>query len=481
MALLPELLAPAGTQEQLEAALLYGADAVYLGGGELSLRAGRAFRGEALQAALTACRSRGVKLYYCLNAFPRQGQWAQVEEALEFLGECKPDALIIADAGVLHSARRLCPHIPVHLSTQANTGNAASAAFWADQGVSRVNLARELPLGQIRSIRRALRASHPALEVECFVHGALCLALSGQCLLSAWLQDRPANEGRCTQPCRYHYRLMPTAPRLDGLCQPLPSSVVVEESLRPGLPLWEVSQHWGQADSASGACGRAACASADTLSDHPDGEQGEYAAIWSPEDICLLRFLPWFSRVGVDSLKIEGRMRTGGYVAHAVDVYRSALNSLRQAGQTAATLATPDMEIAKNTGMGLNLGVMETELRNTATRALGTGFFVPRRQCRNVTSAAVVPSAQHVLPLLARVEKAVGPQSLEISVRGRWEADKDVTLIIPHMHRPVLTAGSYRLENSKGERVDTVHSGTKAVLHCDALVQGVVRGVYIRA
>lgn len=461
----PELLAPAGTQEQLEAALLYGADAVYLGGGELSLRAGRAFGAEALQQALTLCHSHGVKLYYCVNAFPRQGQWAQVEAALEFLGACQPDALIIADAGVLRSARLLCPHIPVHLSTQANTGNAASAAFWADQGVSRVNLARELPLGQIRAIRRALRHSHPELEVECFVHGALCLALSGQCLLSAWLQDRPANEGRCTQPCRYQYRPMPSAPRLDGLS--LPRSVVVEESLRPGLPLWEVSQHWGQA--AEGGQTAGGCMSP------LDGDEGDYAAIWSPEDICLLRFLPWFQRVGVDSLKIEGRMRTGGYVAHAVDVYRRALDMLRQALE-APQGTGPCAASAVN---ALDYAAMEAELRNTATRALGTGFFVPRRQCRKGTGGGA-PSAQHTLPLLARVEKALGPQSWEISVRGRWEAEKDVTLILPQMQRPLLVAGTYRLENSKGEAVSTVHSGTRAVLHCDRLVGGIVPGVYIR-
>lgn len=463
---IPELLAPAGTQEQLEAAVLYGADAVYLGGGDLSLRAGRAFRGEALQRALALCRAKGVKLYYCLNAFPRQGQWGQVESALEFLSECQPDALIIADAGVLHTARRLCPQVPVHLSTQANTGNAASAAFWADQGVSRVNLARELPLGQIRSIRRALRRSHPALEVECFVHGALCLALSGQCLLSAWLQDRPANEGRCTQPCRYQYRPMATAPRLDDTL-PVPRSVVVEESFRPGQPLWEVSQDWG--DDKASLCG---------------SEQGDYAAIWSPEDICLLRFLPWFSRMGVDSLKIEGRMRTGGYVAHAVDVYRSGLDRLKQ---MQGAVGPHDLT-------RISCSAMENELRNTATRALGTGFFVPRRQCQgsmgsapNAGSSAAtgttpaVPSAQHLLPLLARVEESMGGHAWALSVRGRWEASKDVSLIVPHMQRPVLAAGTYRLENTKGEQVSTVHSGTRAVLHCEGDVAGLQTGIYIRS
>ncbi|MEG2172215.1 MAG: peptidase U32 family protein [Desulfovibrionaceae bacterium] len=446
----PELLAPAGTHEQLEAALLYGADAVYLGGGELSLRAGRPFQGEALTRALALCRGAGVKVYYCLNAFPRQNQWRQVEAALEVLGQARPDALIIADAGVLHAARRQCPHIPVHLSTQANTGNAASAAFWADQGVTRVNLARELPLTQIRAIRQSLRHSHPALAVECFVHGALCLALSGQCLLSAWLQDRPANEGRCTQPCRYKYRKMRGAPSLHGAMD-VPESVVVEEALRPHTPLWEVTQH---RPDGTGEC----------------GDQGDFAAIWSPEDICLIRFLPWFTRTGVDSLKIEGRMRTGGYVAHAVDVYRTALDALR--------LGVP-AERTKG----------EAELRATATRALSTGFFLPRRQCRPSagalarTAAALPPvGVAHALPLLARVEEQVRPQSWKCSVRGRWEATRPVSLVLPHMRRPVLQPEDYYLENAKGEKVSTVHSGTTAVLHCqNGQDWGLVAGVYVRA
>lgn len=460
MSVLPELLAPAGTQEQLEAALLYGADAVYLGGGELSLRAGRPFQGAALTQALQACHARGVKLYYCLNAFPRQSQWRQVEAALELLGQVQPDALIIADAGVFSEARQRCPQVPVHLSTQANTGNARSAAFWADQGASRVNLARELPVAQLSHIRKALRASHPALEVECFVHGALCLALSGQCLLSAWLQDRPANEGRCTQPCRYKYRPCATdAPSLREQAV-LPESIVVEESLRPGQPLWEVTQQWQTAQDGPEGYGQQC----------EQGEQGDYAAIWSPEDICLIRFLPWFVRTGVDSLKIEGRMRTGGYVAHAVDAYRTALNAL--------TLAPGSYACE----------FYEEELRNTATRALSSGFFIPRRHCTpsagaTARKAADLPvfSAAHALPLLARVEEALGPQSWRISVRGRWDASRPAVLVLPHMQRPVLVPNEYSLENAIGQAVSLVHSGTSAVLHLHKPCPTLERGVYVRA
>lgn len=469
---LPELLAPAGTPEQLESALLYGADAVYLGGGELSLRAARGFQGHALENALARCRQQGVRLYYCLNAFPRQRDMPQVEAALEYLGGLTPhpDALIIADAGVLQAARRICPHIPVHLSTQANTGNAASAAFWAGQGVSRVNLARELPLAQIREIRRQLASTCPELEVECFVHGALCLALSGQCLLSAWLQDRPANEGRCTQPCRYKYRPL-GAPSLAVPPVSQASAVRVEEALRPGEALWEVTQHWEAPEQG------------DDVGEHHNsvGEQGDYAAIWSPDDICLIRFLPWFARMGVDSLKIEGRMRTGAYVAHAVDTYRAALNAMGQRQNAACALAYPH-------------GILMEELRQTATRALGTGFFIPRRQCIKTSAlqAGVAPAlaaAQPArpLPLLARVEEQLTESSWRLSVRGRWQNSEPVSLIVPGLRRPVLAAGSYGLENTRGQMVGEVHSGTSAVLHCAALPNilgqavALQPGIYIRA
>lgn len=472
MSFLPELLAPAGTQEQLDAALLYGADAVYLGGGELSLRAGRPFQGTALIQALQLCRAHGVKLYYCLNAFPRQSQWRQVEAALDLLGQVRPDALIIADAGVFREARQRCPQLPVHLSTQANTGNARSAAFWADQGASRVNLARELPVAQLLAIRKALRASHPALEVECFVHGALCLALSGQCLLSAWLQDRPANEGRCTQPCRYKYkRCDADAPSLQGQATP-PESILVEESLRPGQPLWEVTQQWqgGQGTLHGQQSQQDPKGQSGHQGPEAYGEQGDYAAIWSPEDICLIRFLPWFSRTGIDSLKIEGRMRTGGYVAHAVDAYRTALHALASAQG------------------GYDWTCYETELRNTATRALSSGFFIPRRHCTpsagaTARKAADLPafSAAHALPLLARVEEALSPQSWRVSVRGRWDAAHSAVLVLPGMQRPVLKSGEYSLENLKGQAVNLVHSGTEAVLHLHSPCEALVRGLYVRA
>lgn len=403
---LPELLAPGGTLEQVEAALLYGADAVYVGG-DHSLRAARSLNAQELRAARGQCRDAGTGFYYCCNAFPRQSRLAVAEAALHEAAALAPDAFIIGDAGMLRLARRLFPHIPVHLSTQANTCNAESAAFWADQGVSRVNLARELSLPEIWRMRRVLRQSCPDLELECFVHGAQCLALSGQCLMSAWLSQRPANAGQCTQPCRFEYR-------------PLPGALALEEGLRQDGPLWEVSQ----------------------------GEEG-YAAVWAPEDLCLADFVPWFARQGVHALKIEGRMRTGVYVAQAVDHYRAALGMCRTEQGGAAVLK------AKRTAVLAGLAL-------ASSRALGTGFFLPRR--RTVATAMERGKGGHST-VLGRVEEALAPGSWRVSVRGQWHARMPFRVLLPGLQRPEAAPGDFALENHRGERADVLHSGTVGVLH----------------
>lgn len=215
---LPELLVPAGGREQLESAILYGADAVYMGGPELSLRtACEGFSGEELGLAVADAHTAGVRVYYCLNAMPYDAQLPAVEAVLERLPGMGVDGLIAADPGVIWLAKKHCPSVPLHLSTQAHSVNGAAVAFWREAGVERINLARELGFKQIRALAEAF----PGVDFEVFVHGAMCLALSGHCLLSAWVNNRPANQGRCTQPCRFEYR---------GL------SLLVEEQKRSAKP-----------------------------------------------------------------------------------------------------------------------------------------------------------------------------------------------------------------------------------------------------
>lgn len=314
MTFLPELLVPAGSPEQFYTAVLYGADAVYLGGESGNLRASsKGFSRAALAAAVTHAKKHGVKIYYCLNALPLQRDMPSIPAAAEEAAKAGVDALIVADPGVLAVARRVAPHVPVHLSTQANTANAEAAAFWLGAGAARVNLARELSCKDIAAIRDAL----PRAELEVFVHGAMCLAVSGQCLLSAWLNNRPANQGRCTQPCRFEYRAAG-------------ASIELEEALREGERLWRIEQ------------------------------EERYSAFFAPDDLCLLPFLPWFVKHRITSLKIEGRMKGASYVAHVTDAYRSALDAC--AGESFAWRRFfPD-------------------LARTASRPLSTGFFLPRRR-----------------------------------------------------------------------------------------------------
>lgn len=268
----PELLAPAGDLEKLETALNYGADAVYAGGEHFSLRAQAGnFSLDGLRTALDLTHRLGKRFYLTLNAFARPGDFPALTAYLEELRPLGIDAYIVADPGVLALVRRIDPTRPLHLSTQANTTNAEAAELWRSLGVSRINLARELTLEEICTIRAAT-----GVELEVFVHGAMCMAWSGRCLLSAALNQRSANQGACTQPCRWGYALV--------------------EETRPGeyFPLEE-------------------------------DERGAY--LMNSRDLCLAEHLPALITAGIDSLKIEGRMKSVYYVAAVTRVYRAALDA----------------------------------------------------------------------------------------------------------------------------------------------------------
>lgn len=271
---IPELLVPAGNLEKLETAILYGADAVYLGVERFSLRsqAGNV----ALQDLGRACEmvhSAHGRLYLTLNAFLRPGEEDECRRLLGDLRSLPIDAYIVADPGLLSLAREIDPARELHLSTQANTCNAQAAKFWQSVGVKRLNLARELTLEEIRAVR-----AETQIELEVFVHGAMCVAYSGRCLLSAALAGRSANQGACAQSCRWEYS--------------------VQEALRPG-------------------------------EFHPIEEDGRGTYLFNSHDLCLLEFLPELIEAGVDSVKIEGRMKSRYYVAAVTRIYRAALDAYR--------------------------------------------------------------------------------------------------------------------------------------------------------
>jgi putative protease len=272
----PELLIPAGNLEKMRTAVLYGADAVYIGVSGLSLRAQSAEMSLAdLAAAVNEAHAKGVKVYAAVNTFARNADLQKAREIIPELAAINFDALIVSDPGMIRMIRSLALQLPIHLSTQANTTNAEAVRFWRDQGVKRIVLARELTLREIGEIAAAV----PEMELELFVHGAMCMAYSGRCYLSAYRNQRSANEGDCTQACRWEYLLY--------------------ESTRPNDPM--VLQ-----------------------------EDERYTFLLSSKDLCLIEHLPEVLAAGVVSLKIEGRMKSTHYVAVVTRTYRRVLNTLMQ-------------------------------------------------------------------------------------------------------------------------------------------------------
>lgn len=268
----PELLAPAGNMEKLKIAFLYGADAVYLGGEAYGLRAqGGNFSREELAEAARFAHESGKKIYVTVNVFPHNEEFAALPDYLGFLREIGADAILVSDLGVFSVARETVPELSVHISTQANTVNYATVNAWARLGAERVVLAREVPLEDIKEIRRCCD-----VELEMFVHGAMCISYSGRCLMSNYFTERDANRGNCAQACRWRYALM--------------------EETRPG-------QYF------------------------PVEEDGRGTYIFNSKDLCLMPYLAEVIESGADSLKIEGRMKSVHYVASVTKAYREAIDA----------------------------------------------------------------------------------------------------------------------------------------------------------
>lgn len=268
----PELLAPAGNLEKLKMAVIYGADAVYLGGKAFGLRAfGGNFTPEELQEGVEFAHAHNCKVYVTINIYPHNSDLLNLPEYLKYLVSINVDAALVADLGVFTMAREIVPELPLHISTQANNTNWAAVNAWHKLGAERVVLARELSLAEIEEIRAKC-----SVELEMFVHGAMCISYSGRCLMSNYFTGRDANRGSCAQPCRWKYSL--------------------QEEKRPGqyFPVLE-------------------------------DERGTY--IFNSKDMCLLPHIGQVIASGVDSLKIEGRMKSVHYAATVVKAYRQAIDS----------------------------------------------------------------------------------------------------------------------------------------------------------
>ena len=302
----PELLVPASSLEVLKIAVIFGADAVYIGGEAFGLRAkAKNFTNEEIKEGIAFAHEHGVKVYITANILAHNQDLEGVKKYFTELKEIKPDALIISDPGVFMIAKEICPEIEIHISTQANNTNYGTYQFWYAQGAKRVVSARELSLVEIKEIRDNIPKD---LEIETFIHGAMCISYSGRCLLSNYLTGRDANQGACTHPCRWKY-------------------AVVEEK-RPGeyLPVYE-------------------------------NERGTY--IFNSKDLCMIEHIPELIEAGIDSFKIEGRMKTALYVATVARTYRKAIDDY---------LESPEL-------YQKNMDWYKEQISNCTYRQFTTGFF----------------------------------------------------------------------------------------------------------
>lgn len=375
----PELLAPAGNMEKLKMALLYGADAVYLGGKQFGLRAfGGNFSNEELKEAVEFAHNLNKKVYVTVNIFPHNSDIEMLPEYLAFLNTTGADALLVADIGLFMLAKKYAPDIELHISTQANNTNWATVEAWHNMGASRVVLARELSKDEISVIRQKC-----SVELEMFVHGAMCISYSGRCLLSNYMTGRDSNRGSCAQPCRWKYSLV--------------------EEKRPGqyFPIEE-------------------------------DEGGTF--IFNSKDMCLLPYLPDVIESGVDSLKIEGRMKSVHYAASVVKAYRMAIDSYFE---------NPEAFAVKEEWL--------EELEKVSHRSYTTGFYYgkPTEKDQIYTSSSYIQTSDFV-GLVLDYDEATGFATVE--QRNNMKLGQEIEVFQPQLtgYRQLLG----EMYNDEGEVIE---------------------------
>jgi len=384
---MPELLAPAGGMQQLRAAVHFGADAVYGALKAFGLRAfADNFTWEELEQALELLHKAGKKFYLTLNVLPYDEEFPSLIDTARRAGDMGVDAALVSDLGAFLAIRREAPDLPLHISTQANTLNAEAARFYAENGAERVVLAREMSLQRIEKLRKSTPAS---LSLEAFVHGAMCMSYSGRCMLSDHLTGRGGNRGACAQPCRWEYALV--------------------EKKRPG-EYWPIEED----------------------------DRGTY--LLSAYDLSMLAHLPELLSAGVDSLKIEGRMKTEYYVATVVGAYRRALDAL-QKSEAAYRALLPELE---------------GELRKASHRPFNTGFYFGAP-----SPAGGAGGFTQEMEYIARVEDWQNGLA-ELTLKNRFYAGDMLELLTPQ--GPVPFRAEKIILPDTGETVDTVSVAGQRVM-----------------
>jgi len=375
----PELLAPAGNLDILKIAFLYGADAVYCGTPDFAMRARVGFDLESLKEGIEYAHSIGKRVYVTLNAFPHSDEIAPLIKHIPNIIALNPDALIIADPGIVSYVHKKYPKIPIHLSTQANTTNYLSATFWKDQGVERIVLARELNLSDIKMIHTKSKVA-----IECFIHGAMCMAYSGRCQISNYLTKRDPNKGKCVHACRFKYKMY-------GL----------EEEFRPGeiFPLYE---------------------------------DNEGTHLLNSKDLCMIEHLPELIEAGVTSLKIEGRLKTEYYVATTINAYRRAIDQLfenKSAYQKDRRKYKDEVKKASNREFttGFYFDKPDKNTNNyKSSRALSTWGYIGRVIGFNEEKKRLIFEAKNHLPVNSVLEILTPTEILKATAKSLYKNGEKV-------------------------------------------------------
>ncbi len=401
----PELLSPAGNAEKMEAAIRYGADAVYLAGKRFGMRAASDnFTPEELGWAVQYCHQRGVKLYVTVNVMPHTEEYASLDDYLRYLAMLGVDAVIVSDIGVVMRLREICPGLEIHISTQSSVVSAQACKAWYQLGAKRIVLARELTLADIKTIRANILDE---LELETFVHGAMCIAYSGRCLLSNYFTGRDANHGACAQSCRWCYT--PSENRV--------KSLELAEANRPETPVSVVAE------------------------EEPNGE----TFFMSSRDMCMIDHIPALEEAGISSYKIEGRVKSAYYTAVVTNAYRMALDAYR--ADPASYVTNP---------------LWKRELESVSHREYDTGFFFtpPSESANTVTQLGYIREKAYLATALETVEKPGDDGLYDVTFiqRNKLVGDDPVEMISPgKVGQPFLALS---LRNEAGEPIESApHPG----------------------
>jgi len=396
-----ELLAPAGNFAKMKYAIEFGADSVYLGLPAFSLRARENdFTSTKLKEAIKYCRQRKKKVYVTVNIYAHNYHLPKVAQTLKLLNKLKPDGVIISDPGIIVLAKKYLKKIDLHLSTQANCTNWQAAKFWHKQGIKRIILARELNVKEIKEIHQKV----PQLELEAFVHGAMCLAYSGRCVLSAYFNQRSANLGDCSHPCRWAYKLY------------------LEEATRPNkfMPVEEDSH-------------------------------GSY--ILSSKDLCLVKYLDILKSVGINHFKIEGRTKSISYLANVVKVYRQAISLYNNKKVSKAKRK-------------IVINKLFQELHKISNREFTTGFYfgTEKFKMQKYDAPYVRPDHEFCGEILAKQKLNDGSWEYKVKIHNVLNQNDLVEFILPQGENLKVKIGQlYDLD--KEEFVSEVHGGQdKAIL-----------------